>query len=430
MFQRKGSAALLLILFLALSLVPSVGMMIFGGSRAGANEILAPRPRLRERDGTLNTEFLTDCSDYLSDRFFLRQEAITLRNRLSTDLFATSPSPKVALGREDWLFYAETLEAAPRSDAELWRAGENLKLLQEYAQSRGSRFLFVLCPNKASLCPDAIRSGSPTGDGQRFEQLLDTLEVAHCSLYEVLQGREELFYHTDSHWNGKGAAAAADAILAELDMEGGFARGPFTEGAGHAGDLSEMLYPAAPAVETDYSYPFRFTYTSKYKAPNDPLITAEGSGKQTLYCYRDSFGNDLHPYLAESFAASTFSRKTAFDLTGETCDVLLIELVERNISYLSRYEHTYPAPERSIELSTVEGEPLTAKRSEAGALIRLSGELAGYDPAPLYLRVGGQLYECAPTESGFTLCLPELSGEAALIYQLDGVRYAAPLTIN
>lgn len=425
--DHNHAARLFLAVFLLFCLLPSVGMLIFGSSKAGANEIRAAKPAFTEKDGKVNLNYFSQLSDYLSDRLFLRQEAITVRNRLSTALFLTAPNDKVALGRGGRLFYAEPLEAEPLSEKELWCASENLRLLEEAARSRGSEFLFVLCPNKSSLCADMFSSARLTDDGLHLEEKLRDMGVSHSSLYSALSFHEEYFYKFDSHWNGIGAAVAADAIFSDLGRRTNYAGGHFTQGSGHVGDLSEMIYPAAPDVETDWLYPFSFRYTSDYRAPNDPLITTEGSGEGSLYCYRDSFGNDLHPYLAEGFQTATFSRKAAFDLTGLDADLLLIELVERNIDYLYRYDHVYPAPERSLSAATKNAEAVSVRLTAAGTLVRVSGSLDGFDPAPIYIKTGGRLYECAPKSDGYTVCLPEFDGEGTIIYQLDGQYYAAQL---
>ena len=426
MSKQKSTVYVFIALFLLLSLIPSLGMLVFGGSKAGANEILAPKPKLTEKDGGYNLQVLSELSDYLSDRLFLRQEAITLRNQLSVKVFSTSPSEKVMLGREDWLFYAETLSGEALSEKELWCAAENLKLLQEAAESRGSEFLFVLCPNKSTVCFEAVGYGTPSKDGERFEALLDTMGVAHSSLYAPLLRRVDCYYHTDSHWNAMGAALAADTILASLGRGTCYAAGPFAEGSGHSGDLAEMLYPASLNYEADKTYPFTFRYTSNYHGPSDPTITTESEGEGSLYCYRDSFGNDLHPFLAESFGTATFSRKTAFDLSALDSDVLLIELVERNIDYLYAYDHTYPAPRRDVNVETVEAAPISCTVSAAGELTRISGSPESFDAAPLYLLTDGKLYECAPRSNGFTVCV-ETYSDGKLLYQRDGQYYAAEL---
>ena len=425
--DHNHAGRVFLALFLLLCLVPSVGMLVFGSSKAGANEIRTPKPALTEKDGSYNLNYLSQLSDYLSERLYFRQEAITVRNRLSTSLLVTSPNEKVTLGRGGWLFYTEPLASEPLSEKELWCAAENLRLLEEAAHSRGSDFLFVLCPNKSSVCPDMVSAGQLTDDGQHLEEKLREVGVSYCSLYPVLAFHEEYFYAADSHWNGFGAAAAADAVFSSLGRRTRFGDGPFTEGSGHRGDLSEMLFPARPDVETDWLYPFSFRYTSDYHAPNDPLITTEGNGKGSLYCYRDSFGNDLHPYLAEGFQSATFSRKAAYDLTAPEADVVLIELVERNIDYLYRYDHLYPAPERDRAPAAKKAEAVSVRVINTGSLVRVSGSLEEFDPAPIYIETGDGLYECAPQSDGFTLCLPEFDGEGTVLYQKHERYYAAPI---
>lgn len=427
MSRKKRSAYLFLLVFILLCLIPSVGMLIFGGSKGGANEILPPKPRLTEADGSFNCCYLPQLSDYLSSRLFLRQEAITVKNMLSAKLFATSPVEKVTLGRGNWLFYTETLNAEPLTEKELWCAGENLRLMQEYVESRGEKFLFVLCPNKAALCTEVLTNGKPLQDGQSFEKLLDELGVSHCSLYACLADWEKYFYHSDSHWNALGAAAAADTILASLGMKSEYVWGPFFLGAGHRGDLSEMLYPCRPTVENEYLYPFTFRYTSDYKSPSDMTINTASAGGSSLFCYRDSFGNDLHPFLAESFGKASFSRKAAYDLMEPKADTFLIELVERNIDYLYTYDHLYPAPKRELSLTAQDAEAVEVTVTETGGLKRISGSLSRFDMAPLYLLSGGRLYACAPKPAGFTLCLAEYDEEARLIYTLDGQLCSAPL---
>lgn len=81
------------------------------------------------------------------------------------------------------------------------------------------------------------------------------------------------------------------------------------------------------------------------------ITTESGVGTGALLCYRDSFGRNLYPYLAESFASAEFSRRneyTAATLPGG--GTLVIELVERNLRYLVEYDSLAPAPERDASL--------------------------------------------------------------------------------
>ena len=182
-------------LFLALCLLPGLGMLLFGESEAGANEILANAPKLTNRDGSFNTEVLSDLSDYIGDRFFLRQEAITAWNGLNTALLQDSPAQSVIKGRRGWLYYADTLadytNSAPLTDVELYRAARTMALLQEYAESKGCAFVFTLCPNKNSLYDENMPSYprlAGAGNAERFAAELAAQGVNYLDLFAVFNG--------------------------------------------------------------------------------------------------------------------------------------------------------------------------------------------------------------------------------------------------
>ena len=75
--KRKTLALLFTAVFLLLCAAPFLGLLLTGGSAAGANEVLAVKPALRDRDGKLNSDYLAGWAEYINDRFSLRQEAVT-----------------------------------------------------------------------------------------------------------------------------------------------------------------------------------------------------------------------------------------------------------------------------------------------------------------------------------------------------------------
>ena len=102
-------------LFLALLLIPSVGMLLGFESAAGANEILSPPPRF-------GLGMLSETADYVADRFALRQEMISIWSWIHEHLLLTSAEEQVILGRGGFLYYSETLDdytGKALSDAEL-----------------------------------------------------------------------------------------------------------------------------------------------------------------------------------------------------------------------------------------------------------------------------------------------------------------------
>ena len=416
-------------LFAIMCVVPLAGLALTGGAKAGANEVLAAKPALIRRDGSLNGDYLADLADYIGDRFYLRQECVTAWAKLNAALWRTSVTEDVVLGSDGWLYFAPTLadytRTAPMTERELWCAARTLALLQEHAESRGRKFIFTIAPNKNSLY-DASMPELPRAEGasnaERLQLLLDDMGVHYLDLFAVFDAQDEvLYFPTDSHWNAKGAARAADAINAALGRESAVSSGPFTPGA-HKGDLYEMLYPAGKAQDEDLIYTPGFTFTANTQNPDNARITAEGPGTGELLLYRDSFGRNLYPYLAESFETSVFSRKNDYDPTAMADGgALIIELVERNLRYLNTYAPSLPAPERDaalIEGTSARGElPVTiADGSVSGSF----GELRPDEDSPVYIAVDGNVYEAVPQPEGFSAVLSVPAGELHIVFTCGG----------
>ena len=421
--MKKVFSFLFAALFLLMCLLPVSGMLLWGESKAGANEVLSNRPALKTRAGELNTDYLTDLSDYIADRFALRQEFITLWAKLNAALFKTSVTESVLLGTDGWLYYTPTLpdylRNEPMTARECWCAARTLYLLQEYAESRGGEFLFTVAPNKNSLYGEHMPALIPA-DGIRsadmLKGLLEEMGVRYLDLFTLFEEQSEvLYYKTDSHWNGKGTALAADAVLRSLDRPSDYFAGPFAEST-HTGDLYEMLYPAGTGAEADYTYApgFAFSYTSQSTDADSITLSTAGGGEGSLLMYRDSFGRSLYPYLADAFAEATFSRKNDYDPTAMADGgTLVIELVERNLRYLNEYAPTLPAPLREVELSAAvpSGGVCTVKAAKTNldGFVKISGnfaqDLPGRDSI-VYIRSGDTVYEAVPTPAGFAVTLP------------------------
>lgn len=353
--KASGLGQLLyIVLFLLLCLLPSLGMLIVGESEASANEILASKPVLIRRDGSLNGRVLNDTADYLADRFAMRRELITVWSTLEARLLGTSAEEQVVLGKDGWLYYASTLDdymGRSMSEEELEKAARNLAALQQAAESRGARFAFTIAPNKNSLYPEQMPRYIPAdhanANAVRLRPYLEQYCVNYVDLFSVFSAREEtLYYHGDSHWTERGAALAADTLLAAMDKESQFFDGAFTAGEPHLGDLYEMLFPTGRDREPSEALAAGFSYT----LDGDPrggnalrIVSAcEGRGG-SLLCWRDSFGIALYPYLAESFGEATFLRGTSYDpaqIEKSGADTVLLEIVERNLPDLAALDES------------------------------------------------------------------------------------------
>ena len=426
------------VVFFLSCLVPSVGMLIEGPSPAVANEIPAAKPKLFKVDGSFNPDVLSQVQKYMSNGFFLRLDAITVWDRLCAELFGTSVNDNVLVGPDGWLFYGGAVSditgADQMTDREIWCAARSLALMQEYAQSQGSDFLFLAVCGKYTLYPSHAPGYVTVAEGSNRERLHAALEeqgVDYVNMYDVFsQVDEELYWQWDSHWNSRGAALAADALMAAAGESTDYFAGPFTAVEEHRGDLYEMLYPKGTALETDYHWDpgFTFTYLSNFRSADDNTIETENPGKQgSLLMFRDSSGRSLYPYMAQSFGRAYFSKLNNYRVdyvNQQEATLVVVELAERTLPYLLQYPAVYPSPERDAAVlagaQAVES-ALTAEEPDKTmeGYQKLTGTLPAETAvdAPVYVAVDGTVYETIPGPESFTLWLPaDADWQSAQVY--------------
>lgn len=427
--------------FLLMCLIPLLGLLLSNPSQSGSREVPSAPPALLTADGSVNTAYLSDLSDYFSDHFYLRQDMITLHNLVIAGVFGASSEDDVLLGSEGWLYYASSLDDYTGAEGmtlrALYSAAANLRLIQEYCQSQGMTFLFAIAPNKNSIYGENMPDYGAVADirdAQRLFSLLNTAGVCYADLFESFSGQDEVLYFAhDSHWNAKGAALAADCLNASFGLESAYYDGDFSQTVPHSGDLYEMLYPSLTDSEVDYIYGggYDFSFGAGGTQPDSITINTIGPGEGTLLAFRDSFGNLLYPYLADSFASARFSRSVSYDLMQAgvlKADYVLVELVERNLDYLVTNVPVMPAPVRAtpafqqasgrVEISRVPGD----KAPEGYVLLKGSlTELVDSD-SPVYIVCGGICYEAFLLDGGgFAAYVPEQAAPESVLFISGGI---------
>lgn len=346
--KKKILYAVFSLIFILSLLIPGLGLLGFGPSSPVGNEVLSAPPRLRKADGGLNEAFLNDCGDYFADHYALRAQFATAWAQLNAGLLHSSVEPQVCLGDEGWLYYSESLDDARglgMSDAQLEALADRLLLAQQTLAEHGTDFIFTIAPNKSSLYPEHLPGFVPVGhensNAARLAPMLAERGVHYVDLFAVLSAQPDcLYYRYDSHWTDRGAAFAADALLSAADRHSDFSQGPFLTPYRHPGDLSGMLFPTAKLTEQDLLYSAPFLHRCENEPKGGDAITIQTlnpAGEGRLYCWRDSFGAALYPYLAESFSSATFSRSASYDFTKSEAleaDLVVLEIVERNLDRL------------------------------------------------------------------------------------------------
>jgi hypothetical protein len=307
---------------------------------------------------------------WFQDHFGLRRLLIRGHSMLSYYVLRTSPSPKVILGRNGWLYYdgVHAGDGDPIGDyrgireqtpyqLETWRWA--YQDIHDWFQERNVRFLLVLVPAKERIYPEYLPGYLAPVGPSAMDEVVPYLErhgrFAMLDLTPVLRaarGGEPLYAKTDTHWNAYGALVGYRAIVERLrqwypalrpwspsDFRVGWTRD-------RGGDLAQMmdlrraLTEETPVVQA--IRPRRGTVQITGD-PDIPVVVSEvdDPGLPRAVVFRDSFGNALIPYLYEHFryALYAWSRK-GVDLAPVVAgqpELVLHVAADRGLGHRFRY---------------------------------------------------------------------------------------------
>ena len=334
------------ILFFSVCLFFSLATFIPGASRITEGGI--ERPSL-VKDGFINDDFGTEYEEYFSRAFAYRGYVVDLWSSMRASI--GEGNDQVVVGRDDFLFYAETTDSYtgnPMSDDEIRLAADAIENLANTAASKGAKFLFAPAPDKNTIYPEKMPARYKKAETTDLDRLFAELSARglddiFIDLRPALTDAksEWLIYHRrDTHWNQDGALTALGAISDRL----GFALPDMssvtrTEPRDLAGDLDALLFPGKTLYDINPTYDLSeyYIFTSAYSTPMDMQISTRGAGSGKALVFRDSFGNAMIPLISSSFAETRFERANPYriDLLDEfkADDVILI-IAERNLHTL------------------------------------------------------------------------------------------------
>lgn len=435
--MKKGKL-IYCILFFAICLCPSLGMLVTKQETSSENRQLSEFPSPKTEEGKINVEWLSQAGDYFQEHFAFRNELVTGNALLHGRFLETSTADGVIQGKNGWLYYKDSLDdylgQDLLSDRSLFNIAHMLSMTQQALEEKGVNFLFTIAPNKNSLYGDNMPyydklKVSGQTNRENLEDWLKTEKVAYADLYQALMEEDEVLYHArDSHWNNKGAALAADVLMDALGKDHDSYEGEsYTVRRDYTGDLDTMLYPLASTADDEIYYDKETTYATveEIQSNFDPRITTVNPVKEgSLVMYRDSFGNALLPYMADAYANAYFSRGIPYqlmDVETHSADTVIIERAERFLPEMSQFPPVLTAKEISLteneELQGSDG-AVDVKIKPQGMTAQLSGRIKEGlldTDSRIYLKVNGSVYEAFPMDvkveenlddNGFCLYLP------------------------
>lgn len=365
MKKMRGLQLCFLIVVFSLLALPGIGMMLLPAGENIENVSESDPPALFEKEG-LNINFLSDAGSYFEGHYAFRGQLVTLDTLANVALFNSSNNTQVICGKNQWLYFHDTLNdymgTDQMSDQQAETFAYNLALVKDYVESCGASFALTFPPNKNTVYSDNMPERYLPSDKphliDRLAPLLEAKGVNYVDLAEPYRMSStsssiDLFYAQDSHWNAYGSLIAYRLLVEALG------RDPLEYGqedlvwGEHRGDLQTMLFPLidekeyAP-IEVNASSALESSETTE----NHLLIEQYQSNEEgTLVMYRDSFGEALKAPLASNFAHSTFyldQTGRPFDLRNledRPADCVIMERVERYLPVFCADMPRFPARE-------------------------------------------------------------------------------------
>lgn len=301
------------------------------------------------------SSFSDEFDKYFSANFGFRSRFINMNNILKYNVFKQSGEDSVIAGRDGWLFYNSALHDYTGenvlSDEEIVKIADYVEAMSEKCEKAGKKFVFVIAPNKMEVygkyMPYYYVESRTDGNYEKLIKELSSRKVAYTDLKKLFKEDNTypgvtLYHKLDSHWNNLGASLAYTEIMNKAGINATDYRNiPYSEAVDFNGDLYDMLFPEGRKKDTQYYFENteNFEYTSRFMGVDDLMITTQNDDKTgSVLLYRDSFGNALYKFFADDFNNVTVSRAVPYDMSSvEDYDVIVVEIVERNIKNLLEY---------------------------------------------------------------------------------------------
>jgi alginate O-acetyltransferase complex protein AlgJ len=331
------------------------------------NRTLSSRPEFVLSLQSLG-EFPAKFEAYFNDQFGFRRRLIHWQNFIKVAALGVSPSAKVVLGRDDWLYCRDleldcyrAIKPFRPEVLEQWR--RQLESRRDWLAARSIPYLVVIAPNKSTIYPEHMPAVyNKVAPRSRLDQLVEHLKarssVVVVDLREPLfaaKSKHQVYYRTDSHWNNRGAYVGYTTIIEALaqwfpDLKA-TPRSEFPEVEFHVRGMDLALIMAMRDYFKYKETFFDMKITGPKLAyqvhespnPNDTPSKPWRRGENFVFAqpnprlpravmFRDSFCDRLMPLLSDHFRRIVYCWQYIFDyelVERERPDVVIQEFVER-----------------------------------------------------------------------------------------------------
>lgn len=175
------------------------------------------------------TQFPARFDSFFSNQLVARKEMTALLGRIKMRWLKSSPTPRVWVGRDEWLFYNHSCDPIyhRRIDREMTAIVDywvrDLSARRTFVESCGGKYLVVFAPNKQSVHPEFLLTSNWEPGKTTLDRVLECCRRDPQLHLLDLRGPlseaktvQPVYLRFDSHWNHFGAFAAYDAIVRKL----------------------------------------------------------------------------------------------------------------------------------------------------------------------------------------------------------------------
>lgn len=370
--RRDRLDAILVAFFVCAMLAPWVDEILRTDEERGPKEHeqrpAAPRPVLDERTFQSYPE---QYATYFDDTFGLRDWLLRWHSIEKYFLFGVSPTSRVVLGKDDWMFYTgdRSIDVyrglVPFTDQELKRWQRMLESKRDSLKTKGIEYVFVIGPNKESIYPDYMAPRfNRVHPRTRMDQLV--LHMKKHSDLEILDLRPALiadrsldsfgnyvYFQLGTHWNGRGCYVSYREVINRVGKRFSNVR---------AAEPSELAYVDVPGCGDSWANNMYIAdlipqhevqYAPKYPPRAKQILdTGWGMGRKhwtevddpslpRAVMFHDSFGAYIDGLMAEHFSRLACFWQYDYDprvIASEQPDVVIELFVERTLKNLTAAE--------------------------------------------------------------------------------------------
>lgn len=357
---------ILAVAFAGLLLLPTLDQLLGLSARFSSTE-----NRVKSSIPPLNfphvRSFARQFDQYYKENFGGRNALFYAYSRWKLNILGQSPLPeKVVVGKNGWFYLGNSYNRVVDqhrgllplpADSARYIAGHLTKRQGELAR-QGIRLYVLIAPDSHTIYPEHLPDHLQPAPGPTrldvLKQAVVQTTVPFVDIRDTLRATKRdqvVYYQTDTHWNDYGTLIGSAALLSRIRQDNP-RQPPFRttdfrveKQRGGGGDLVTMLTVQNEQKDPVYYYivpnahrKVRQTASVPNEASGFPSSRFVGPGTGKLLFIGDSFSHSMMPFVAGYFRESYFVRDSKLNadlVKTERPDVVVVEVVERNISYLA-----------------------------------------------------------------------------------------------